>query len=161
MRKAERTMGLVLVITALVLLVEAHQLPIAWTAIGPGAGFFPFWLAVGVAITAVVILARSLRPAATVRPGADEAFIPATAWKPLAVVFFPMVAIILFMNYLGIYIGGALYLAGYMWLVGRHRWFSVIAVSVLIPLVLFFIFERWFLLPLPKGVLLELILYGR
>ncbi len=161
MRKAETGMGLFLVIVALVLLREAFRLPISWTAIGPGAGFFPFWLAVGVAVTAVIVFARSLRPAAITQPGGDVPFIPGTAWKPLAVVFFPMAAIILFMKYLGIYIGGAIYLGGYMWLVGRHRWISVVIVSVLIPLVLFFIFERWFLLPLPKGVLLEQILYGR
>jgi len=161
MRRAEEIMGLALVIIAFVALVQAHQLPIAWTAIGPGSGFFPFWLAVGVAVTALAIFARSLRPAPAGRRGGGAAFIPATAWKPLAVVFLPMVAIVSFMNYLGIYIGGALYLAGYMWLVGRHRWISVAAVSVLVPLVLFFIFERWFLLPLPKGVLLEQLLYGR
>jgi hypothetical protein len=48
-----------------------------------------------------------------------------------------------------------------MRLVGRHRWLSIGLVSVLVPLVLFFIFERWFLLPLPKGTILEYFLYGR
>lgn len=159
MRKAETGMGLALVIVALVLLREALRLPVAWTGIGPGAGFFPFWLAVGVSGIAIVIFLRSLRPVAG--SGGDARFIPAYAWKPLFVVFLPMVAVIAFMNYLGIYIGGALYLAGYMWLVGRHPWRSIILVSVLVPLVLFFVFERWFLLPLPKGALLELLLYGR
>ena len=37
----------------------------------------------------------------------------------------------------------------------------IVAVSVLVPLTLFFIFERWFLLPLPMGVILEYFLYGR
>jgi len=76
-------------------------------------------------------------------------------------VFLPMVAVIALLNLLGIYLGGAIYLAGYMWLVGRHRLVPIVLVSVLVPLVLFFIFERWFLLPLPKGVILETLLYGR
>jgi len=71
------------------------------------------------------------------------------------------VAILAAISYLGIYLGGAVYLAGYMWLVGRHRWQLIVAVSALVPLTLFFIFERWFLLPLPMGVILEYFLYGR
>jgi len=30
-----------------------------------------------------------------------------------------------------------------------------------VPLVLFFVFERWFVMPLPKGTVLEWWLYGR
>ncbi|MBI2123282.1 MAG: tripartite tricarboxylate transporter TctB family protein [Armatimonadetes bacterium] len=158
MRKAETAGGVLLVLFALVMLREALRLPIGWTVSGPGAGFVPFWLSVGVAVAGAVILIQSLLPAPS---AAEEAFIPAQAWKPLLVVFLPMAAVIAFINVLGIYLGGALYLVGYMRLVGRFRWLSVVVVSGLIPLVLFFIFEKWFLLPLPKGVFLERILYGR
>lgn len=163
MRKAETAVALALVLGAGILLREALRLPIAWTGIGPGVGFFPFWLAAGVTASAVIIFLKSLKgfPARGANPGPDEAFIPARAWKPLLVVLLPMVAIVGLIDYFGIYIGGALYLAGYMWLVGRHRWISIVLVSVLIPLVLFFIFEKWFLLPMPKGALLEYILYER
>lgn len=158
MRKAETAGGVLLVLFALVMLREALRLPIGWTVSGPGAGFVPFWLSVGVAVTGAVILIQSLLP---VLSPAAKAFIPVYAWKPLLVVFLPMAAVIAFINVLGIYLGGALYLVGYMRLVGRFRWLSVVVVSGLIPLVLFFIFEKWFLLPLPKGVFLERILYGR
>ena len=36
-----------------------------------------------------------------------------------------------------------------------------ILVSVLVPLALFFIFEQWFRMLLPKGVILEYFLYRR
>jgi hypothetical protein len=159
MRRAEVGMAVALVVLGGVLIGQAAQLPVGWTAIGPGAGFFPFWLAVGATGCAGAILLTRLRaqPAARDR----EAFIPAHAWRPLLVVFLPMVAVVALINVLGIYLGGALYLAGYMWLVGRHRPLTTVLVSVLVPVVLFFIFERWFLLPLPKGALLESVLYGR
>jgi hypothetical protein len=153
-------MAVALVLGAGILLREALRLPIRWTGVGPGAGFFPFWLAVGVAVCAVVVFVQTLRVRAAAQ-GPDEPFIPAGAWKPLLIVFLPMAAVIAFIDSLGIYIGGAFYLAGYMWLVGRHRATTIVLVSVLVPLALFFIFERWFLLPLPKGVLLEYLLYGR
>ncbi|MDR7554487.1 MAG: tripartite tricarboxylate transporter TctB family protein [Armatimonadota bacterium] len=157
MQRGELLMALGLVAGALLLVREALRLPIAWTSAGPGPGFFPFWLAVGVTIVAAVILVRAWRAGRR----RDEPFVPPGAWKPLAIVFFPMVAVVALIHYLGIYLGGALYLAGYMRLVGRHRWAQVAVVSVALPLVLFLIFERWFLMPMPKGLALEWFLYGR
>ena len=158
MHRAEVGTALALALGAVVLVREALRLPISWTGAGPGAGFFPFWLAVGVGICGAVLVIKSLRsnPAKS-----SEPFIPPGAWKPLAVVVLPIVAIVGLIDYLGIYIGGALYLGGYMWLVGRHRWAMIIPVSILVPLVLFFVFERWFLLPMPGGIILEYLLYKR
>jgi len=159
MRRAETITALALVLGSLVLVREALRLPIGWSSIGPGAGFFPFWLSVGVAFHAALILLRSIRaPAPT---GRAAPFIDRDAWRPLLVAFLPMVAVVALIGTLGLYVGGALYLAGYMGFVGRHRGITIALVSVLVPLALFFIFERWFLLPMPKGTLLEYLLYGR
>jgi hypothetical protein len=35
--------------------------------------------------------------------------------------------------------------------IGKHKWITVAAVSILLPLVSYFIFDRIFLIPLPKG----------
>jgi len=144
-------MAVVLTLGGAILLREALRRPISWTSVGPGAGFFPFWLAVGVTACAAVLVLQSLRaPAAAGQP-----FIPAGAWKPLLIVFLPMVAVVALLDSLGIYLGGGLYLAGYTWFVGRHRWYVTLLVSVLLPVTLFFIFEKWFYLLLPKGIILS------
>jgi len=152
-------MALGLVVGAVFLLREALRLPIGWTSAGPGAGFFPFWLATGVTAFAVLIFAKSLRAARAGGPGAP--FMPPGAWRPLLIAFLPMVAVVAVINYLGIYLGGALYLAGYMRWVGRYQWSRIALVSTLVPLGLFMIFEQWFLLPMPKGAFLEYLLYER
>lgn len=159
MHRAETIFAVLLVLFALTLIPQLLRLPTGWTPIGPGSGFFPLWLTVLVVLQAVIILVRSLRAPAPA--GRDAPFVERQAYRPLLVVFLPILAVIALLRYLGIYIGGALYLAGYMIFVGRQHWTTVALVSVLIPLALFFIFERWFLLPLPKGILLELLLYGR
>ena len=41
--------------------------------------------------------------------------------------------------------------AAFMRRLGRYDWSMVAAVSLGVPLVTFLVFERWFLLPLPKG----------
>jgi hypothetical protein len=160
MRTAETVVAGLLLAGALVLLREALRLPVAWTEIGPGAGFFPFWLSIGVAVLAAIIFVRSLRVPAPAG-GRAAPFIDRTAVRPLLAAFLPMVAVIALLGSLGLYIGGGLYLAGYMIFVGRFRWPAVVLVSVLVPLALFFIFERWFLLPMPKGRLLEYLLFER
>ncbi len=65
----------------------------------------------------------------------------------------PAVALVLAMQVIGLYVASALYIGLYMRWIGRHRWGTVLALSVGIPLVTFVIFERWFLVPLPKGPL--------
>jgi hypothetical protein len=40
------------------------------------------------------------------------------------------------------------------WL-GRYGWGLVLAVSIGVPVVFFFMFEKWFLVPLPKGPIEE------
>lgn len=159
MRKAGTVVAGLLVLFGLLMIRQALKLPVGWTPIGPGSGFFPFWLSMAVTLTGAAIFAQSLREPKTEEN--QEAFVPARAWKPLLITLLPMVAVIALMGYLGIYIGGGLYLAGYMRLVGRFRWVPILLISVLVPVALFFIFEKWFLLPLPMGAFLEYLLYGR
>lgn len=159
--RAEFVMALGLLLGAIILVREAVRLPIGWTTAGPGAGFFPFWLAAGVMLFALLIVARTLRAGRAGSSRRVKPFIAATARRPLLIAFLPMVAVVAVIEYLGLYLGGGLYLAGYMRWVGRDRWPRIVLVSVLVPLGLFLIFERWFLLPMPKGVFLEYLLYER
>ena len=43
---------------------------------------------------------------------------------------------------------------------GRYGWLLTAAVSVGVPLVFFLVFERWFLVPLPKGPLEAMFGFG-
>jgi putative tricarboxylic transport membrane protein len=54
-------------------------------------------------------------------------------------------------KYIGIYIAGGLFIACFMWWLGKYSLLKTIMASVLVPLVLFIVFEMWFLVPLPKG----------
>ncbi len=44
-------------------------------------------------------------------------------------------------------------MASYMRWIGRHSWPSVVVVSVAVSAVTFYVFEIWFLVPMPKGPL--------
>ena len=47
----------------------------------------------------------------------------------------------------------ALYMALYMRWIGRHPGPPVVALALGVPVLTFVVFERWFLVPMPKGPL--------
>ena len=54
---------------------------------------------------------------------------------------------------IGIYVASAIYIALFMWYFGRYAIWKGILAGATIAVALFFMFERWFLVPLPKGAL--------
>jgi hypothetical protein len=54
---------------------------------------------------------------------------------------------------LGMYVSSGLLIAAFMKWLGRYNWLVVLAVAIVVPVIIFIFFERWFLVPLPKGPL--------
>ena len=52
---------------------------------------------------------------------------------------------------MGIYIASALFIVGFMMVIGNEGILKAAAVGVGVPLAMFWMFEKWFLVPLPKG----------
>jgi putative tricarboxylic transport membrane protein len=134
-----------------VVLYDAARLGIGWGSEGPRSGFFPFWLAAFlVAISAAVFVQALVR-------GADRPFATRRKLVPVLKVAVPLTGFIVVTDPpgpwsgLGLYIAAAVYISCYMRWVGRHGWLAVAAVSVVVPVVAFVVFERWFLVPMPKG----------
>jgi hypothetical protein len=61
--------------------------------------------------------------------------------------------------YIGIYVASALLIAAFMVWLGKYRVVVAIPVAIVVPLLTFFMFEIWFLVPLPKGPLEKLLGY--
>ena len=54
---------------------------------------------------------------------------------------------------LGIYEASALFIAAFMWYLGKYGWLKIAAVSIVTMVIFFVMFEIWFKVPLPKGPL--------
>jgi hypothetical protein len=48
-------------------------------------------------------------------------------------------------------------LAGFMRWIGRYGWLLTLAISIGLPVLTYFTFEMWFLVPLPKGPLEDML----
>jgi putative tricarboxylic transport membrane protein len=63
----------------------------------------------------------------------------------------PTIAYVGLIWLIGIYVASAIYIAGFMIFQGKYRIWLAALVSIGVPVVLFVLFEIWFLVPLPKG----------
>lgn len=147
MRAADLVTASVLMLLGGVVLYDAVRLGIGWGTDGPKSGFFPFWLASIMIVACIGIIGQAAQ-----RPS-QKPFVTREQLGPVLKVLWPATAMVLLTEFVGLYVASALYLGFYMRWVGRHSWLAVVLVSVGIPLATFFIFERWFLVPLPKGPL--------
>jgi hypothetical protein len=121
---------------------------IGWAAEGPQAGFFPFY------VSAIVLIASGVNIGTALRDSADTRVF--AKWHELTKVFSVVVPTAIYaalVPYLGIYVSSALLIAVFMRWFGKYRWPLSIAIAIGMPLVVFFMFEIWFLVPLPKGPL--------
>jgi hypothetical protein len=147
MRAADLTTAAVLIASGLLVIWDSLRIGIGWGTDGPKSGFFPFWLGVIMVGACLIIAVKAFRRA-------DRTpFIPPGAIVPVLKVLLPATAFVLATPWLGLYVATALYVAVYMRWIGRHSWLSVIVVSVAVPAVTFYVFEIWFLVPMPKGPL--------
>lgn len=160
---SNRTMEIVVALLLLagsgIVLYDSLRLGAGWQeGIGPAAGYFPFWIALILGTSSLVILATAIAG-----HGAGEVFVALRPFGRVLAVLVPAfiyVAIIGGISLgpvdvpgLGIYVASAIFMLGFMLVVGRESILKSIGVSILVPIALFFMFEKWFLVPLPKGPL--------
>lgn len=132
---------------AILVITDSLRVGIGWAGDGPRSGYFPF--AIGLLLMAssgFVFVNQLLRWRRT-----DEAFATREQIGLVVVMFVPMVVYIGAIFATGIYLASALLIGYFMWRYGKYRWRLTLPVAIGVPLVFFLVFERWFLVPLPKG----------
>jgi hypothetical protein len=147
MRAADLMTAAVLMGVGGLVLFDAVRLGHEWGSDGPESGFFPFWLATAMIVACGLIVVQALRQRA------PKPFVTRAQIRPVLSVLLPAAAMVAIMEVAGLYVAAAIYIGFYMRWVGRHRWPVIVALALGIPIVTFVIFERWFLVPMPKGPL--------
>jgi len=147
MRAADLVTAAVLMGLGGLVIVDAVRLGYDWGSDGPKSGFFPFWLAVAMVVACALIIVQSLRRRV------EGTFVTRERLRPVLAVLLPATAMVVVTALVGLYVAAALYIAFYMRWVGRHRWLTIAVLALGIPIATFVIFERWFLVPMPKGPL--------
>ncbi|WP_295640223.1 tripartite tricarboxylate transporter TctB family protein [uncultured Methylibium sp.] len=138
---------------AALVIADSLRVGIGWADDGPRSGYFPFYIGLMLAGSSGWVLIKAL-----------------IAWKKTSPVFaereqialvmamlLPMTIYVGAIWLLGIYVASFALIGYFMRRHGKFGWPLSAAVAVGVPLVFFVVFERWFLVPLPKGPLERLI----
>jgi putative tricarboxylic transport membrane protein len=149
---SNRTMNivvaLVLMAVAAVVMITCYRLGAGWAKdVGPDSGYFPFYVALFMFIACGATLVQSL----FARGAGGGSFIGHGEMIMVLQVLIPMSIFVVLSIYIGIYISTFLFISFFMTWHGRYSIYKTVPVAVLVPIVLFIIFEIWFLVPLPKG----------
>jgi putative tricarboxylic transport membrane protein len=148
--------AIALLIVAGVVMTDSVRLGVGWHENeGPSAGYFPFYIGLFLALASVVNLARAWFDRV---PGA-RTFVTGTAMRRVLAVLVPFAGYVVALNFIGIYVASALYIALFMWSFGRYSPMRSLLVGLAIATTLFLMFEVWFLVPLPKGVVEQFLGY--
>jgi hypothetical protein len=140
--------GLFIAAAALVM-YDNWRIGARWGEDGPQAGYFPFYIGLIMFVSSAVTFGLNL----TARPDGASSFVDRSQLRQVIQVFVPTVVYVLLIGPLGIYVASALFIAFFMWWLGKYPIHRIAPVAILIPLGFFMMFERWFLVPLPKGPL--------
>jgi putative tricarboxylic transport membrane protein len=138
-----------LMVVASIVMVASYRLGAGWAKdVGPDSGYFPFYVALIMFISSGATLVQNL--VVRSRDGGGS-FIARGQLIRVLQVLVPMTIFVVLSIYIGIYISTFLFITFFMMWHGRYPIYKAVPIAVLVPVVLFIVFEVWFLVPLPKG----------
>ncbi len=147
-RWAEVFVATLLACIGAIVIADSLRVGMGWADDGPQAGYFPFYIGLLLIAASAWVILQQLRRWVRVRVFAEREQL-----KQVVTVFVPMVVHVALIKFIGIYVASALLIAWFMVRHGQHRRWVTAAVAIGVPLVFFVVFERWFIVPLPKGPL--------
>ena len=157
LRTAEIAVALFVLALGAIVVYDSLRLGIRWEEVhGPQPGYFPFYLGVLICAACAVTIVLALRMPAE----RNKTFVEVGQLKLVLSVLVPSAVFVALVGWLGIYVSAVLFVALFMRWLGKYPWWKVAAVSIGHSVVLFAIFEIWFLIPLPKGPLERLLGVG-
>ena len=145
----EAGVAALVVLMGLVVATASWKLGAGWMSDGPGAGYFPFYIGVILCISGAGTLYQSLLG----KKRNTEIFVDSEQIKRVLMVLVPAAVFIGAIHLVGMYVASAVYIAGFMIILGKFPRAKSVILALVIAAVFFAMFEVWFKVPLHKGVL--------
>jgi hypothetical protein len=155
LRPYQAATAAIFVLIAAVAMFDTRSGALPTSAAGvPGGlrgGWYPFWSAFVLGVAGLVVAFRSLRSSQT-DPGV---FKDRGAVADLATFIAPMALTTYLMSdkLLGFYLASGGYVAYYAGVVARYRWYWALAAAVVVPVLIYLVFEVGFKALFPKSFL--------
>ena len=144
-RSVEIGLALAMAVFALIVVAGSIKAGIGWGDEGPKAGFFPFYVGLTILGSSIVNLVHAWSDRS------EQLFADWGQLRLVMSVVIPTAIYVALVPWLGIYLSSILLIAVFMRWLGKYGVALIVPVAVGVPLAFFLIFEKWFLVPLPKG----------
>lgn len=132
-----------------IVVFDSYRVGARWGSDGPEAGYFPFYVGLLICGSSVATLLRALRNVSL----AADSFVAREELATILKVLVPSIVYVALIYYLGFYVASTVFIAYFMWRLGKYSWFMILPIAVGVSVAFFLIFEIWFAVPLPKGPL--------
>ena len=147
-RWAELCVALLFVLAGAIVIIDSIRVGIDWADDGPRAGYFPFYIGWLLTFAGLYVTVETLLRWKKI---GNATFVTGERLKPVLLMLLPSIAFVVLIAWLGIYVAAFIYIGAFMLWQGKYGLLPALAVSAGLPIVLFLVFEKWFLVPLPKG----------
>jgi hypothetical protein len=137
--------GAIMALAALVMF-DSQRLGAKWAFDGPQAGYFPFYIGLILFVSSAANFVNALRS-----KNLGKIFVDSQQFRSVLAIFVPSAIYVAVIYILGIYVASAIFLAYFMRIHGGYGPILIAPVAIGMPVILFFLFEIWFLVALPKG----------
>ena len=164
-RAVEIIVALLFLLGSAIVIFDSVRLGFGWIeGQGPAPGYFPFYIAVAMAVASLVTLVQAFSGRI---PDGASSFVSVVGFQRVLTVMIPAAVYVLLIGGLtlgpvsipglGLYVASALFLFAFMVFIGKDHPLKALGVGIGVPLTLFMMFEKWFLVPLPKGPLEQML----
>jgi hypothetical protein len=154
MRKANLWVAIFLFVIGVIVMYDSVRLGYRWEpGFGPGAGYLPFYLSLGVLVCTGIIIVKQILQLSKVGIAGDKRLIQEGGLKPILWVLLPSTVMVVLTTIVGLHFAAFAFLLFYMRAVGKIGWLECALVSILFPVGMYIVFDRLFLIPLPDGML--------
>ena len=143
----EAIVAFCILVMGAVVVQGSHALGAGWTSDGPGAGYFPFYIGVLLCVSGVGIMYQALLG----KGRNTDVFVDSEQLKRVLAVLIPALIYVGAVQFIGLYVASAIYIALFMIILGRYSWIKSVIVALSVVVLFFFMFEVWFKVPLFKG----------
>ena len=143
----EAVVGLCVLAMGIVVIVGSRALGSGWTSDGPGSGYFPFYIGVLLCISGVGVTCQALFG----KNKNTDVFVDSEQLRRVLSMLLPALVYVGAVQFLGLYVASAVYIALFMVILGKYSWLKSAIVSTAVVVLFFFMFEVWFKVPLFKG----------
>jgi len=145
----DAVVALIVFFIGAVVIFGSRKLGAEWTSDGPGSGYFPFYIGLVMCISGAGIFYQALF-SKTAKRNTDE-FVDGEQLKRVLSVLLPAAVYVLAVQFIGLYVASAIYIALFMVILGKFSWIKSIGIALCVNVLFFLMFEVWFKVPLFKG----------